>query len=95
MMPTVGPGWSFLTNHTHILVVLSREPEMRIRDLAVEVGITQRAVQRILAELQSEGVISISKEGRRNRYTINREIRLRHPLESKHTIGELLEILAS
>jgi predicted ArsR family transcriptional regulator len=89
------PSWTFLTNHTHILVVLHREPEMRIRDMADEVGITQRAVQRILAELQAEGVISISKEGRRNRYFIHHEKRLRHALESRHTIGELLEILAS
>lgn len=93
--PALGPSWSFLTNHTHILVVLNRQPEMRIRDMALEVGITQRAVQRILAELQAEGVISISKYGRRNRYSINKEVRLRHPLESRHTIGELLEILYS
>lgn len=88
------PGWTFLANHTHILVVLSREPEKRIRDLAEEVGITQRAVQRILAELTSEGVIEIIKDGRRNRYKINRKVRLRHPLESKHTIGELLDLFA-
>lgn len=86
-------AWTFLTNHTHILVVLSRCPENRIRDLAEEVGITQRAVQRILAELAEDGVIAIIKDGRRNRYRINREFRLRHALESRHTIGELLDIL--
>lgn len=87
-------GWTFLTNHTHMLVVLAREPEMRIRDLADEVGITQRAVQRILAELTAEGVLKVSKEGRRNRYQINRRFRLRHPLENTHTIGELLDLLS-
>jgi predicted transcriptional regulator len=82
-----------MTNHTHILVVLAREPSMRIRDMADEVGITQRAVQRILAELIEEGVLKVKKEGRRNSYEIQRKTRLRHPLESRHTIGELLDVL--
>lgn len=88
-------GWTFLTNHTHLLVVLSREPDMRIRDLADEVGITQRAVQRILAELVEAKILKVSKDGRRNRYAINRKTRLRHALESRHTIGELLDLLGS
>ena len=87
-------GWTFLTNHMHILVVLSREPSMRIRDLADEVGITQRAVQRILSELIEAGVLRATKEGRRNRYSIKRSTRLRHPLERKHTVGELLDLLS-
>lgn len=87
-------NWTFLTNHTHLLVVLSREPSMRIRDMAEEVGITQRAVQRILAELVRDGILMIEKSGRRNSYLINVRERLRHPLESKHTIGDLLRILA-
>lgn len=90
----VGPGWTFLTNHTHLLVVLSREPAMRIRDLAEEVGITQRAVQRILAELVADGILRVKKDGRRNIYSINRRTRLRHSLESQHTIGEILDLLA-
>lgn len=85
--------WSFLTNHFHILVVLSRDPYLRISDIADEVGITYRAVQKILAELVEDGVLKIKKDGRRNIYSINRKRRLRHPLESKHTIGALLEIL--
>lgn len=87
------PSWTFLTNHTHLLVVLSREPTRRIRDLAEEVGITERAVQRILAELVSDGILTVKKEGRRNSYRIRRGTRLRHPLESKHTIGEILDLL--
>lgn len=87
-------GWTFLTNHMHVLVTLSREPEMRIRDLADEVGITQRAVQRILAELTADGVLKVAKRGRRNSYKINRRVRLRHPLESSHNLGELLDILS-
>ncbi len=88
------PQWTFLTNHFHIIVSLSREPCSRIRDLSDEVGITQRAVQRILAELIEDKVLKVQKEGRRNVYSINRKKRLRHPLESKHSIGELLEILS-
>lgn len=90
---TAAAGWNFLTNHTHILVVLAKDPSARIRDLADEVGITQRAVQRILAELTEENILKVRKEGRRNTYTINRRTRLRHPLESRHTIGELLDLL--
>lgn len=87
------PQWTFLTNHFHVLVCLSRDPTARIRDLADMVGITQRAVQRIIAELVEDKAIRISKDGRRNVYTINPRKRLRHPLESKHTIGEILDIL--
>lgn len=88
------PQWTFLTNHFHILVCLSRDPTSRIRDLSDEVGITQRAVQRILAELVEDKVLKVKKDGRRNLYAINRKKRLRHPLESKHQIGELLDILS-
>ncbi|QTN34392.1 winged helix-turn-helix domain-containing protein [Akkermansiaceae bacterium] len=93
---TVGntPHWTFLTNHFHILVCLSRDPNSRIRDLAEEVGITQRAVQRILVELVEDKAVKITKDGRRNTYTINPRKRLHHPLENKHTIGELLDILS-
>lgn len=91
---TSSPQWTFLTNHFHIIVSLSREPYSRIRDLSDEVGITQRAVQRILAELVEDKVLKVRKEGRRNHYTINRKKRLRHPLENKHSIGDLLDILS-
>lgn len=87
-------GWSFLNNHTHILVALSSDPLARVRDLSEQVGITQRAVHRIIAELEGAGFLKITKQGRRNSYTINRRKRLRHPLESRHTIGELLDLLA-
>ncbi|MGC6466119.1 MAG: winged helix-turn-helix domain-containing protein [Akkermansiaceae bacterium] len=89
-----GTQWSFLTNHFHVVFCLSLEPTLRIRDLADQIGITQRAVQRILAELVEEKVLKVKKEGRRNLYTINRRFRLRHQLESKHNIGELLDLLA-
>lgn len=82
-----------MTNYTHILVCLDRDPDMRVRDLAVEVGITERAVQKLLSELVGEGGLSVKKQGRRNRYRVNRRIKLRHPLESHRTLGQLLNLI--
>lgn len=88
------PSWTFLTNHFHVLVVLARESESRVRDISDEVGITQRAVQRIIAELGADGILEVEKIGRRNSYRINKSKSLKHPLENKHTVGELLDILS-
>ncbi len=86
-------SWTFLTNHTHVLLCLSREPTRRMRDIAQDVGITERAVQRIIAELEQAGYVERRREGRRNEYTINRNKQLRHPLEQDCRIGQLLELL--
>lgn len=86
--------WTFLTNHSHVLLALYRDPGLRQRDLAQLVGITQGAVQRILNDLEAGGYLDIERVGRRNRYTVHTDLGLRHPLESDHTIGELLERLA-
>lgn len=83
-------GWTFLTNHTHVLVCLLRDPETRLRDVATQVGITERAVQRIIAELEQAEVITRERDGRRNRYQINTQTPLRHPLEQGVTLAELL-----
>ena len=91
--PVTKPGWSFLTNHSHLLVCLSREPMMTVRSLSLQVGITERSVQRILSELEGAGVVTRSKEGRCNRYDVDLKFRLRHPLESEKNIGELLASL--
>lgn len=88
-------GWTFLTNHTHVLVCLSRDPEMRMRDVAAQVGITERAVQRIVQELEAYGVLERQRDGRRNRYRINGKKPLRHQLESHRIVGGLLEWLAT
>ena len=87
-------SWTYLTNHFHVLLVLFKDPDARIRDMAEQVGITERAVQKILAELVDNQVISIEKVGRRNTYTIDHSMHLKHSLESKHNIGTLLRILA-
>ena len=93
LVPTEFSGWSFLTNHTHLLVCLSRDPDLTVRRLAMMVGITERSVQRILAELEESGVVTRTREGRRNRYEVDLKYQLRHPLESQHTVGELLATL--
>ncbi|MFW5735465.1 MAG: helix-turn-helix transcriptional regulator [Oceanidesulfovibrio sp.] len=86
-------SWTFLTNHAHVLLCLSRDPSMRMREIAAEVGITERAVQRIVSGLHEAGYIQRIREGRRNEYTINRIATLRHPLEKHCRIGEMLDLL--
>ena len=85
--------WTFFSNHTHILVVIARNPDARVRDIAEEVGITERAVQRLIADLAESGYLVVTKEGRRNHYRIQAELPLRHPLEEHRSIADLLEML--
>ncbi len=92
---TERPKWGFMSNHTHVLVCLHLDPEMRLSEISYRVGLTLRIVQKIIKELSEEGVISIEKIGRRNRYEINRDYRLRHPLVKQHTIGELIDVITS
>lgn len=86
-------SWTFLTNHSHILLCLSQDPTLRIRDLAEKVGITERAVQRILAEMVDAGALIKEREGRRNHYTVNLDFHLRHPLEAHVCLSDLLSPL--
>lgn len=88
-------GWTFLSNHTHVLLCLAHDPSARVRDVADAVGITERAVQRILSDLEEGGIIERSRDGRRNRYTIHTDRSLRHPIESHRTIGDLLNMAPS
>ncbi|MBI1347793.1 hypothetical protein GC163_16075 [bacterium] len=90
-----GLQWTFLTNHAHVLVLLARNPSMVLREVAVKVGITERAVQRIIADLEAGQIIAREKVGRQNRYQIQAKRSLRHPIESHRTIGELLALLNS
>ncbi|GAA3345008.1 MarR family transcriptional regulator [Amorphoplanes nipponensis] len=85
--------WTFLTNHAHVLLCVARDPGIRHRDLAERVGITERAVQRIVADLTEAGYLDSVREGRRNRYQLHPELPLRHPLERDHRIGEILAVL--
>lgn len=90
-----GKGWTFLTNHTHVLAVLHADPESVLRQVAVEVGITERAVQRIVQDLEEGGFIRREKVGRNNRYEVLTKEHLRHPIESHRKIGDLLELIQS
>jgi DNA-binding transcriptional ArsR family regulator len=82
--------WTFLSNHGHVLVCLARDPEARLRDVAVAVGITERAVQKIVSDLEAGGVVERVRDGRRNRYRLFLERPLRHPIESHRSVGALL-----
>lgn len=88
-----GGRWTFLTNHAHVLVCIAEDDDIRGRDIAERVGITERAAQAIIADLVAEGYVERTKVGRRNRYAVNPDAPLRHPLEQDHSIGELLVTL--
>jgi DNA-binding MarR family transcriptional regulator len=86
-------GWTFLTNHAHVLVCLARDADLRQRDLAQAIGITEGAVQVILNDLEAEGYLTRERVGRRNRYRLALDQPLRHPLEARHTVGEVIRLL--
>jgi DNA-binding IclR family transcriptional regulator len=85
--------WTFVTNHTQVLLCLAHNPEIRLRDVAETVGITERAAQRILADLVDAGYVERTREGRRNRYTIDRGRAMRHDAQFGYEIGPLLDLL--
>ncbi|WP_440073791.1 helix-turn-helix transcriptional regulator [Streptosporangium sp. OZ121] len=84
--------WTFLTNHAHVLLAIAREPTARLRDVAEAVGITERAAQAIVADLEAAGYLHRERVGRRNEYTINPAGRFRHPAEADRRIGDLLAL---
>ena len=86
--------WTFLTNHGHVLMVVARDPEARIRDIADAVGITERATHAILQDLVEEGYISVLKEGRRNSYEVHPELPFRHPQLRDHAVGDMVRLLS-
>ena len=85
--------WTFLTNHTHVLLCVARNPHIRIREIAALVGITERMVQKIIGDLVGADYLTIEKEGRRNRYRLRAQRPLRHPLEAHCQVGQMLELL--
>jgi len=86
-------NWTIFSNHGHVLFCLARDPESRLRDVAADVGITERAVQKIVRDLQDGGMISIKKSGRRNRYRIHKKQPLRHELEASCKIRDLIKVV--
>ena len=85
--------WTFLTNHSHVLICLAEDPDLRLRDVAARVGITERAVIRIVGDLEEAGVVTRHREGRRNQYEVHDELPLRHAVEQHRTVGDLLGLL--
>lgn len=86
-------SWRFLSNHTQVLLVIARNPDLRMREIAAQVGITERAAQRIVKDLTDADYLESTRVGRRNHYSVNGSIKMRHPAQENQQIGELLELL--
>ena len=91
--PLGSPRWTFLTNHGHVLLCLAMSPELRLRDVAEQVGVTERAVQRIVSDLEEGGYLTRRRSGRQNEYEINADGAMRHPLESHGTVQSLIDLV--
>jgi DNA-binding IclR family transcriptional regulator len=89
-----GGGWTLLTGHGHVLVEVARDPGVRIRDISAVVGLTERTVQAIVADLEAAGYLTRARTGRRTRYTVNHDSLFRHPAQEGHQVGPFLELLA-
>ena len=85
--------WTFLTNHAHVLICIVDTPEARMRDIAERVAITERAVQRIVRDLEEAGYVQRIRIGRRNRYKIRKNLPLRHPIEKHQRVSALLTLI--
>jgi predicted transcriptional regulator len=88
-------GWTFLTNHAHVLLSIAANPDATLREIAEQVGITERAAHRIVSELEDGGALTRHRTGRRNHYEIRRELPLRHPIEKHCSVGQLVAMVAS
>ncbi|HNO79063.1 MAG TPA: winged helix-turn-helix transcriptional regulator [Phycisphaerae bacterium] len=88
------PRWTFLTNHAHVLAILAGDPQLVLRVVAARVGITERAVQRIVLDLEDEGYIERERVGRQNHYRVIKQLALRHPIEAHRNIGDLLKLIS-
>jgi len=95
MRARANSSWTFLSNHAHVLLCIASDPEARLRDVAEQVGITERAVQKIVSELEQGGALTRTRDGRRNRYVIHVDCPLRHPMDQHQTVGKLLAVVLS
>ncbi|WP_431683205.1 helix-turn-helix transcriptional regulator [Kitasatospora sp. KL5] len=87
-------SWTFLTQHARVLLMISRDPQVRVRDLAASCGVTERAVQAIITDLESAGYLTRTRHGRRNHYRVTDHTHFRHPAEARHEIAGFLELFA-
>ena len=90
---TASPSWTFLTNHAHVLLCLAKNPSERIRDIALEVGITERAVQHIIVKLEADGYLEHIRDGRRNVYKVFSSKPLRHSIEKHRQVHDLIQLI--
>ena len=88
-------NWTLLTGHGHVLVEIARSPEARIRDIAAVVGLTDRTVQVIVADLEAAGYLTRTRVGRRTLYTVNPDSVFRHPAQDGHRVGPFLALLSA
>jgi hypothetical protein len=95
MTENATPRWAFLTNHARALICIARDPGARLREIGERVGITERAAHRIVAELLAAGYITRTRDGRRNRYTVNADLPLPDPIARDQNVGDLLTLLAT
>lgn len=86
-------GWTFLTNHSHVLLCIAADPGIRGRDIAERVGITERSAQSIIRDLEEAGYLTRRRVGRRNHYEIHPDLPLRHPVEEDNLVAELLKLV--
>ncbi|MEU2055876.1 helix-turn-helix domain-containing protein [Streptomyces bungoensis] len=95
-VPEPHNGWTFLTNHARVLAAIADNQNARIRDIAAHCRLTERAVQKIIADLEQDGYLSHTREGRGNTYRIDPAKTLRHPAEASLgvTVASLLSLLA-
>ena len=91
--PAQHDSWTFLSNHGHVLICLAQDPTARLRDIATRVGITERAVHKIVSDLQDAGILTKIRDGRRNHYQLHLDKPLRHPIEAHRTVRSLLDML--
>lgn len=91
----VAPAWTFLTNHSQVLVCIARDPGVRLREIGERIGITERAAHRIVVDLATAGYITRQRNGRRNQYTINTDLPMHDPIAREQNVGQLLEILTT
>ncbi len=97
MSSSQNPSWTFLTNHAQVLICIANDPGIRLREIADQIGITERAVHRIVVDLGDAGYITRERIGRRNQYTVNSELQI-HDLVARnrgHSVGQLLRTLST
>jgi DNA-binding MarR family transcriptional regulator len=88
-------SWTFLSHHAQVLLCVARDPDARLREVAAEVGISERAVQAIINDLAAEGYLTRTRVGRRNHYEVHADIRMRHPMQHDLSSGALLQLLGT